>query len=286
MDIDLEQYVRRAKDGDLEVLEKVVFSIQEKIFGLALRMLGHHEDAEDEMQEILIKVITHLSDFREESAFSSWVYRIACNHLLTARKKRYERMGLTFDALEESLSDGIENMEPLTCSGPERDVLLEETRLGCMQGTLVCLKRELRIALILGEYYEVTSKEGAFILGITPELFRQRLSRGRKTLQNFMQQNCGLINENNACRCHKQVGGRLKKGLMDLSFVKLESASESRAEAVAHLKELSEIDRTIAMYRHYPEYHTPESFTHIMKNLIDSGKYKVLKVSSKIAGRN
>ncbi|QTA86365.1 RNA polymerase sigma factor [Desulfonema magnum] len=128
MDSNLEQYVRQAKDGNLHALEEVVCGIQEKIYGLALRMLGHQEDAEDETQEILIKVITHLSDFREESAFSSWVYKIACNHLLTVRKKRYERMGLTFDLLEESVSAGLENMEPLTVSGPERDVLLEETR--------------------------------------------------------------------------------------------------------------------------------------------------------------
>ncbi len=275
MDSNLEQYVRQAKDGNLQALEEVVCGIQEKIYGLALRMLGHQEDAEDETQEILIKVITHLSDFREESAFSSWVYRIACNHLLTARKKRSECMGLTFDLLEESLSDGIENKEPLTYSGPERDVLLEETRLGCMQGALICLTREVRIAVILGEQYGVTSKEGAFILDITPELFRKRLSRGRKSLQNFMHKNCGLVNTNNACRCHKQAGGRLKNGLIDMTFVKKENASKGRSEALAHLKELAVIDRTVAMYRQYPAHHSPDSFTYIIKNLIDSGKFRV-----------
>jgi hypothetical protein len=145
-----------------------------------------------------------------------------------------------------------------------------------MQGALVCLKREERIAFILSEQYGVTSKEGAFILDITPELFRKRLSRGRKSLQNFMHKNCGLVNNNNVCRCHKQAGGRLKNGLIDMTFVKKENASKGRSEAVAHLGELAEIDRTVAMYRHYPEYHTPESFTLIMKDLINSGKYKAL----------
>lgn len=274
MDSNLEQNVRLAKNGNLQALEGIISGIQKKIYGLSLRMLGHQEDAEDETQEILIKVITHLSGFREESAFSSWVYRIACNHLLTVRKKRFERMGLTFDLLEESVSAGLENIEPLTASGPERDVLLEETRVGCMQGALVCLDRELRIAVILGEQYGVSSKEGAFILDITPELFRKRLSRGRKSIQEFMHKNCGLVNHNNACRCHKQAGGRLKNGLIDMTFVKKENASKGRSEAVALLGELAEIDRTVAMYRHYPEYHTPESFTYIMRDLINSGKYK------------
>ncbi|MCG8552870.1 MAG: sigma-70 family RNA polymerase sigma factor [Desulfobacterales bacterium] len=276
MDSSFEQYVRQAKKGNLQALEEVICGIQKQIYGLALRMLDHQEDAEDETQEILIKVITHLSNFRGESAFGSWVYRIACNHLVTVRKKRYEHMGFTFDLLEESVFAELENMEPLTVSGPERDVLLEETRVGCMQGALVCLERKLRIVFILGEQYGVTSKEGAFILDITPELFRKRLSRGRKSLQNFMLKTCGLVNKKNACRCNKQAGGLLKKGFIDMTFVKKKNASKGRSEAVAHLQELAEIDRTVAMYRHYPEYHTPESFTLILKDLINSGKFNVL----------
>ena len=78
----LEQDVRLAKNGDKEALDAIICGIKDNIYGLAMRMLRHPEDAEDQTQEILIKVITHLSDFREESAFSTWVYQIACNHLL------------------------------------------------------------------------------------------------------------------------------------------------------------------------------------------------------------
>jgi len=276
--LNLEQYVRQAKNGDRQALETVVCRIQDKIYGLALRMLGDPEDAEDEAQEILIKVITHLSDFREESAFSSWVYRVACNHLLTTRNRKSERMGMTFDFLEELISAETENTHPLTASGPERDILLEEARLGCMQGVLACLEREMRIAFILGDLYGVTSKEGAFILGITPEAFRKRLSRGRKRMQNFMLKHCGLVNKNNACRCHKNAARNLEQGLTipkKKSFVNKEVAGKNRAEAVAHWKELSEIDRTVAVFRRYPEYRSPDSFTNIVKDLIDSGKYRI-----------
>jgi RNA polymerase sigma factor (sigma-70 family) len=67
----LEYHVRQAKNGSKQALEHVVESIQGKIHGLAMRMLGNDEDAQDETQEILIKVITHLSTFREESAFNT-----------------------------------------------------------------------------------------------------------------------------------------------------------------------------------------------------------------------
>ena len=156
--------------------------------------------------------------------------------------------------------------------------MLEEARLDCMQSILACLEKEMRIAFILGDLYGFTSKEGAFILGITPEAFRKRLSRSRKNMQNFMLRHCGLVDKNNACRCHKVAGKKLESGLTSLPrqyFVKKDEAVKGRAEALAHLKELTEIDRTVSMFRRYPEYQTPDSFTNIVKGFIDSGKYRV-----------
>jgi len=274
----LEQYVRQAKNGDRQSLETVVSRIQDKIYGLALRMLASPHDAEDEAQEILIKVITHLSDFREESAFTSWVYRIACNHLLTTLNRKREHMGMTFEFLEEQISAETENTHPLTVSGPERHLLQEEARLHCMQSVLACLEAEMRIVFILGDLYGFTSKEGAFILDITPEAFRKRLSRGRKGMQNFMLKHCGLVNKNNPCRCHKLAAKKLKSGHTSSSkrsFVKKGAAAKGRVEALAYLQELTEIDRTVSMFRRYPEYQSPDSFTNIVKSLIDSGNYKI-----------
>ena len=272
----MEHYVSQAKNGNKRALETVVRRIQDKIYGLSLRMLGKPEDAEDETQEILIKIITHLSDFREESAFSSWVYRIACNHLLTTRSRKSNRMGMTFDLLEELVFAETENRPHLSVSGPERAVLLEETRLDCMQGVLACLEKDIRIAFILGELYGVTSTEGAFILDITPEAFRKRISRGRKRMHEFMTKHCGLVNNNETCRCHIIAARRVEKDLKipeKKSIIKKEVAAKNRDELVVHLKELSEIDRTVAMFRRYPEYQPPDSFKNIMKGLIDSGKY-------------
>jgi RNA polymerase sigma factor (sigma-70 family) len=274
----LEQYVRKAKNGDRQSLETVVSLIQDKIYGLALRMLGNPNDAEDEAQEILIKIITHLSDFREESAFTSWVYRIACNHLLTALNRNRGLSRMTFEFLEEQISAEPENTHPLTVSGPERHLLEEEARLDCMQGVLACLETEMRIVFILGDLYGFTSKEGAFILDITPEAFRKRLSRGRKSMQQFMMQHCGLVNESNPCRCHKLAAKKLKSGGTSSSkpsFVKKDEAAKGRTEALAYLKELTEIDRTVSMFRRYPECRSPDSFTNIVKGLVDSGNYKI-----------
>jgi RNA polymerase sigma factor (sigma-70 family) len=278
MGSNLEHYVRLAKNGKKQALETVVEQIQERIYGLALRMLGNGEDAEDETQEILIKVITHLSDFREESAFSSWVYRVACNHLLTIRKQKNDRDDMTFDLLEDVISGDAGETHSFTVSGPEQALLAEEARLNCMQTVLACLDKKTRMTYILGDIFGITSKEGAYIFDITPETFRKRLSRGRKGLAEFMMKHCGLVNEKNTCSCHKQAGKILASIPADSAMqtvVKKDGVEKGRADAMALLKELSEIDRTAALFRHYPEYRMPESFQYIVKDLIQSGKYKV-----------
>jgi DNA-directed RNA polymerase specialized sigma24 family protein len=123
-------------------------------------------------------------------------------------------MGMTFDLLEELVFAATENRPHLSVSEPERAVLLEEARLDCMQGLLACLEKDLRIAFVLGELYGVTSTEGAFILDITPEAFRKRISRGRKRMQEFMMNHCGLVNNKDFRHLrHGQTTGRERLAL-------------------------------------------------------------------------
>ena len=75
----MENLIEKAVTGDKKSLEEIILSVQDTVFNLSLRMLGSFADAEDASQEILLKVITHLSSFRQESAFSTWVFRIAVN---------------------------------------------------------------------------------------------------------------------------------------------------------------------------------------------------------------
>ena len=107
MEESLESLVQKATNGDQNALEEVVKGVQDRIYGLALRMLWHPSDAEDATQEILIKVITNLNSFRGESAFTTWVYRVASNHLITTRKRRAEHDDVTFDMFGEQLDQGL-----------------------------------------------------------------------------------------------------------------------------------------------------------------------------------
>src|ERR1041384_3005902 len=78
---DLAAQVRAAAAGDGGAGRAGGGAVQAPVSRLALRMLGHPADAEDAAQEILVIVVTHLGSFRGESAFMTWVWRIAANHL-------------------------------------------------------------------------------------------------------------------------------------------------------------------------------------------------------------
>ena len=107
MSAHLEGLVRRAREGDREALESLVSAIQDRVYGLALRMLWHPEDARDATQEILIRIVTRLSTFRGASKFSTWAYRVAANYLLTVRKSRIEARNYTFRRFGDELDEGL-----------------------------------------------------------------------------------------------------------------------------------------------------------------------------------
>ncbi len=273
------ELVNEAKNGDKEALENIILMIQDRIYGLSLRMLGHPQDAQDAAQEILIKIITNLSSFRAESAFSSWVYKIAVNHLLTTRKRRQELNETTFEQMAElidiglSFSDkGQQNLHPDT------KLLAKEIEINCTQAMLLCLDRDHRLAWILGDFLEVNSVEAAEILDITAVAFRQRLTRARKTLQAFLEKKCGLMNEKNPCKCEKQINACLMFGRLKpekLLFATLPTSKQSFIydEAIKTRKKIKTLNKTIAIFRRHPDYAAPEAFAGLIKQLINSGNY-------------
>ena len=170
---DTNALVVRAKGGDAVALEELVGGVQDRVYRLALRMVTRPAEAEDATQEILIRVMTRLSTYRGEAAFTTWVHRVAVNHLLDRKKTVVESMELSFDAYAEDLRSGLSTKEP----SPDAALLADEVRLSCTQAMLTCLDRDHRVAYVLGEVFEVSSSDGAYICDVTPAAYRKRLSR-------------------------------------------------------------------------------------------------------------
>jgi RNA polymerase sigma factor (sigma-70 family) len=275
--------VREAKDGNKLALEELIRSLQDRIYNLSLRMLGHPEDAEDAVQEILIKVITHLSDFREESALSTWVYRIASNHLLSVRKRWAAKREFSFELFEEIIDREDTATKSVNPLDPEQNMLIQELRIGCMQGMLQCLKRDVRLAFVLGVTFEMSNDEGAYVLGITAVAYRKRLSRGRTQIIEFMKKNCGLVNPSNPCLCSRQMKGDIKRGLIDpekLLFAAQHLAAHPKDDLADKLDELDEMERITHLFRNYPNYPAPHSFVDLMKDILNSSTKKVLATTA------
>jgi RNA polymerase sigma factor (sigma-70 family) len=177
------ELVRRAEAGNREALEHLISRHQAWIYNIALRMVYLPEDAEDATQEILIKVITKLSTFEGRSRFSTWLYRVVVNHILNLKRGRAEATGWTFGRYGESL-DATPDMElpdPNTVPA-DLKLLVDEARIGCATGMLLCLDREQRLIYVLGEIFGVTDAIGAELLEISRQNFRQKLSRARRDL--------------------------------------------------------------------------------------------------------
>ncbi|HEY0754378.1 MAG TPA: RNA polymerase sigma factor [Ktedonobacteraceae bacterium] len=288
MESRLDYFVEQARAGDEEALEAVVQAIQDRIYNLALRMLWHPSDAEDATQEILIKVITHLQQFRQESAFMTWVYQIAKHHLLSTRRHRAEMTPLTSAFISDVL-EAVEVERARTTfvhenrDGVEQELLVKDLQLRCTLGMLLCLDREHRLAYILGEVFEVSSAQGATILTISETAFRKRVSRARARLQRFLEPNCRLANESRECNCirHLDRSSSDEKRRLATLFTThplMVSALQPDASLQAQARELGQLERVAAIFRSHPSFAAPDRLVLAIKRLLASDTFHIFEM--------
>jgi len=212
-DTDLEALRVRAVGGDGAALEALCRALAGPVYRLCLHMLGHMGDAEDAAQDVLVKVVTHLSQFEGRSALTTWVHQVAVRHLLGVRRSRAEELAVDATTLAGMLEQGLAYGAALPPPGPEERVLVQEVRLSCTQGMLLRLSREERLALVLVELLGLDGAEAAEVAGVSHAALRQRLARARAHLGEFLSSRCGLVSETAACRCERQVRARQAMGM-------------------------------------------------------------------------
>lgn len=206
-----DELIDSAVNGSVAALEALIYRHQHFIYNIALKMMGNVQDAQDITQEILIKIITKLSQFKKESNFRTWLYRITFNHFLQMKKSMSEMATESFEVVEKQLNS-IPSQALTLLEESEMRVEIEETKLTCMNGMLLCLERDQRLVFILGELFNVSHDLGANLLNISKDNFRQKLSRARKDLYNFMNNKCGLIRKENPCKCSGKTKGFIRAG--------------------------------------------------------------------------
>jgi RNA polymerase sigma factor (sigma-70 family) len=206
---ELKDLVKEAQAGSELALEDLVRVVQDPVHHLAMRMLVDPDDALEATQEILILVVTKLSTFKGESKFLTWVYRVATNYLLNAKKSLAREKGLSFEAFGADLEDGL-----LVDQAPLADdvVLLNELRISCTMAMLLCLDLPHRVAYVLGDVLELDHLEASDILEISKDNFRQRLARARKQVFSFSSSYCGVVSSEVKCSCSRRLPKAVELG--------------------------------------------------------------------------
>jgi RNA polymerase sigma factor (sigma-70 family) len=276
---ELDRLIERSRAGDGRAVEQLVIAIKDDVFGIAVRMLWHPEDAEDATQEILMKVVTHLGTFRGESAFGTWVYRIATNHLLTIRQSRVEREGITFAAFGEQLASGWSEPPASAASDADQALLEEEVKIGCTTGMLLCLDRDDRIAYVLGDVFELRSEDAAYALDIEPAAFRKRLSRARERLRAFMRVHCGLVSQSAPCRCARRVETAIRIGRVNPGELLFAGHPKRQARQLPVLEEVGEMEmlHTLAgVFQSHPGYAASQRVVEDVRRLLESNRFRLL----------
>ncbi len=157
--------VRRARRGDTDAFARLVERHERRLYNLAARVLGSQSEAEDAVQEALIRAWRSLPRFREGSRFSTWLYRITVNCALDLRARR-----------RAEPSDLVaERADP-------RDAFETSELSGDLQNALSRVEEPYRVAVVLYDVLGCSYAEIADILGTAEGTVKSRIFRGRRDL--------------------------------------------------------------------------------------------------------
>lgn len=268
--------VNEATAGDKKALETLITGVRDIVFNLSLRMLGTFPDAEDATQDILLKIITRLSSFRGDSSFTTWVFRIAVNHLKNYKKHMFAHHPLSFEFYGDDIENGkIQDVPDLT-QNVEKDILAEELKMSCTNVMLQCLDTESRCIFILGTMFKVDSRIAGDILEMTPEAYRQRLSRVRKKMADFLGKYCGEYG-NGRCRCKDRVNYAIQNHRIDPMRPDYTSAEEIPLETMLNVKNaMEDIDDLSQDFSFCKPYQSPEHTKHLIQEFLDSAQFTII----------
>lgn len=175
------ELVRRAAAKDKEAFRLLYERYGQRAYGIAFEVVRRKEDAEDIVQESFVKAYLSLPEFRGQSSFYTWLYRIVYN-LAIDYKRRINRRGgetLEYDEIKHK-NDTVAVAEPVV--GPHEAVVRKE-RAERIQNELAHISEEHRMVIILREVDGLNYEEIADVLKISKGTVMSRLHYARKRLQ-------------------------------------------------------------------------------------------------------
>jgi len=179
--------VRQAAAGDGAAMERLLLRAQEAAWRFSLAVCGRPDDAEDAMQEALLKTYRHTAQIRDPQAFRPWLHRTVRNAcLMSRRKRRHEPRRL--ESLDGPAVPGASLPPDPPAPGRDPEQEASNTRLRTrLRRAMATLSPQSRAVLFLREMEGLSTREVARALGISEDTVKTRLSRARKALQAELQ---------------------------------------------------------------------------------------------------
>jgi RNA polymerase sigma-70 factor, ECF subfamily len=183
MSPNLEQALQLIREDRPEAVEQALALLQNTVYSFSMKVCGHPEDAEDTMQEVLVKLLPYLPRFDSPQALSVWLYKVARNRCLMSRRgaKNSRSKHVSLDELMPShyeLQELIESKDP----NPETNVLRGESNLRLREAVLK-VPPLYRMVLVLHDMEGLNTSEVARVAGLREGTVRVRLHRARLLLR-------------------------------------------------------------------------------------------------------
>ena len=179
------EIIERVLSGDTEAFEALVLEHQNKVYSLALRMVGNEEDARDMAQEAFIRAFNFLSGFRGDSKFSVWLYRLTSNICIDFLRSRSKKQTVSMTWTDEDGEEAGELEIPDDTWSPEQQLERSLTRESVRRG-LDSLSPQYREILLLREISGLSYEEIAKALNLEEGTVKSRIFRARKKLCDFL----------------------------------------------------------------------------------------------------
>ena len=178
-----------AQGGNQAAMERLLMKAQEIAYRFSLLVCGHADDADDAMQEALLKTYRHAAQIKEPAAFKTWLYRTVKNACLISRRRRVDEPA-RLQSLDEMTvgPDGSLQRIDAEDQGRRPDQVLENTRLRqSLHRELQTLQPESRLIVFLREVEGLSTRDVAEVVGISEANVKTRLHRARMSLRRHLE---------------------------------------------------------------------------------------------------
>jgi RNA polymerase sigma-70 factor (ECF subfamily) len=198
--------LERAKAGDRDAFGELAEEHRASLLRLCYKMTGSREEAEDLVQDTLLKAYTRIAEFELRASLSTWLHRIATNACLDHQRGRKPwDLDKRWEWFREN-GELVQQLEQQMFMQPDRVAEVKEVAATCINCITMSLPAKQRAALVLCDQIGLSREEAAQSIGASVASVKTELHRARKTMTGVFEKRCQLVDKNNECNGCSSAG--------------------------------------------------------------------------------